>query len=55
MCSDQEFSETVSPSFQTPSNLIINEEVNHLAVKAINSLEKKEKEFARFKAKEKEV
>jgi hypothetical protein len=38
----------MSPLFQTPSNLIINEE-------AIDSLEKKEKEFARFKAKEKEV
>ena len=41
-CSDQEFSEAVSP-FQTPSILIINEEVNHLAVKAKDSLEKKKR------------
>ena len=34
-------SEAMSLSFQIPSNLIINEEVNLIAVKAKDSLEKK--------------
>jgi hypothetical protein len=44
----------MSPSFQTPSNLIINEKVNHLVVKALLYRENEEA-FSRFKVKEKEV